>query len=216
MTSPVPGFKITTPYGKTGGSWGCGRHDGVDFAAPTGTAVVAAWSGIVVEAAYPTSFGSSFGLAVVIDHDHVPDGRAGGWGIYCHLSAESVVVGQRVKAGQRIGDVGTTGNSTGLHLHFGVYETPYWVSCGGIDPQPWIDAGAGEEAVDMAARLVAFFQHKGAIYEASIAAGTFYGVQNPQDLTDRKHVLTQLGVPWVDWTPGRDVANIEAFGRRVG
>jgi Peptidase family M23 len=141
MTNPCPGYSISTPYWKAGSAWGCGYHDGCDYAAPAGTDVVAAWSGEVVEAAYPTSFGSAFGRAVVIDHDKLPDGNPGGWGLYAHLSAEQVSRGQRVEAGQKIGDVGTTGNSSGNHLHFGVYMTDHWTSCGGVNPQPWINAG---------------------------------------------------------------------------
>jgi hypothetical protein len=106
------------------------------------------WGGTVVEAAYPTSFGSAFGRAIVIDHDHLPDGSPGYWGLYAHLSAENVSVGQRVEAGQKIGDVGTTGNSSGDHLHVGVYKQPSWKSCGGINPQPWINAQ--QEGSDMA------------------------------------------------------------------
>lgn len=140
MVNPVPGYSITTPYWKAGSAWGCGYHDGVDYASPSGTDVVAVWGGTVVEVAYPTSFGSAFGRAIVIDHDKLPDGSPGLWGLYAHLSAENVSVGQRVEAGQKIGDVGTTGNSSGNHLHFGVYAQPSWVSCGGKNPKPWIDA----------------------------------------------------------------------------
>lgn len=141
MTNPCPGYTITTEYWKSGTAWSCGYHDGVDYAAPSGTDVVAAWGGTVVEAAYPCSFGPAFGRAIVIDHDKLPDGSPGGWGLYAHLSAECVSVGQRVEAGQRIGDVGTTGNSSGNHLHLGIYMTDHWTSCGGKNPQPWIDAG---------------------------------------------------------------------------
>lgn len=141
MTNPCPGYSITTPYGKEGSAWGCGWHDGADWASPAGTDVVAMWGGTVVEAAYPTSFGSAFGRAVVIDHDKLPDGSPGYWALYAHLSAENVSVGQRVEAGQKIGDVGTTGNSSGNHLHAGVYKQPSWCSGCGINPQPWIEAG---------------------------------------------------------------------------
>jgi Peptidase family M23 len=109
----------------------------------TGTTVKSMWGGTVVEAAYPTSFGSAFGRAVVIDHDKLPDGSPGGWGIYCHLSEEQVSVGQRVEAGTVIGKAGNTGNVTGPHLHVGVYMAPYWSSGGGVDPQDWLDAGGG-------------------------------------------------------------------------
>lgn len=154
MTNPCPGYSITTPWGKKGSAWSCGMHDGADYAAPAGTDVVAMWGGTVVEADYPTTFGSAFGRAVVIDHDKLPDGSPGYWAIYAHLSAENVTVGQRVTAGQKIGDVGTTGNSTGNHLHVGVYEQPYWKSCAGINPQPWIDAGAIDHGQVLLSKLV--------------------------------------------------------------
>jgi hypothetical protein len=149
VVNPCPGYTITTPYWKAGSAWSCGFHDGADYAAPEGADVVAAWGGTVAEAAYPTSFGSAFGRAVVIDHDKLPDGSAGGWGLYAHLSAEQVSKGQRVQAGQKIGDVGTTGNSSGNHLHFGVYPSDHWTSCGGKNPQPWIDAGSSTGGDDV-------------------------------------------------------------------
>jgi murein DD-endopeptidase MepM/ murein hydrolase activator NlpD len=143
MVNPCPGYAVTTPYGKKGSAWGCGWHDGADFAAPRGSKVVAAWGGTVVEAAYPTSFGSAFGRAVLIDHDPLPDGSPGLWGLYAHLDTESVSAGQRVEAGQQIGTVDSTGNSSGHHLHFGIYAQPSWCSGCGKDPQRWIDAQAG-------------------------------------------------------------------------
>lgn len=88
-----------------------GFHKGVDFAAPFGTAVFASLSGKVVLARYMPLTGNT----VVIDH---------GWGLltlYAHLSRIEVREGQFVKRGQEIGKVGSTGRSTGPHLHFGVY-----------------------------------------------------------------------------------------------
>lgn len=140
MVNPVPGYSITTAYWKKGSSWSCGYHDGVDYAAPEGTKVVAMWGGVVVEAAYPTSFGPAFGRSIIIDHDPLPDGSPGLWGLYAHLSELNVEVGDRVEAGDQIGEVGTTGNSTGNHLHAGIYPDPYWSSCGGKNPDPWIKA----------------------------------------------------------------------------
>jgi murein DD-endopeptidase MepM/ murein hydrolase activator NlpD len=106
-----------------------------------GTQVRSMWGGTIVEAAWPTSFGSAFGISVVIDHDDLPDGSPGGWGLYAHLESETVTPGQRVEAGTPIGTSGSTGNSTGPHLHVGVYMQPYWSSGGGVDPQRWFDAG---------------------------------------------------------------------------
>ena len=88
-----------------------GFHKGVDFAAPLGTPVFATLSGKVVLARklYLT------GNTIVIDH---------GWclmSLYAHLSKIEVKEGQFVRQGQEIGKVGSTGRSTGPHLHFGVY-----------------------------------------------------------------------------------------------
>jgi hypothetical protein len=56
------------------------------------------------------------------------------------MSRRTVSVGSRVEAGQKIGEVGTTGNSTGPHCHVGVYRQPSWCSGCGVNPQSWIDA----------------------------------------------------------------------------
>ena len=66
MVNPVPGKKITTPYGKPGKMWKCGYHVGADFAAPTGTPVVACTDGKVLEAKEGVSWGASYGKAIVI------------------------------------------------------------------------------------------------------------------------------------------------------
>lgn len=85
-------------------------HEGIDFNAETGTPVVAAAAGVVLAAEYHPEFGN------VIDIDH-GDGLTSR---YAHLSRSLARPGQLVKRGQRIGDVGSTGRSTGAHLHFEV------------------------------------------------------------------------------------------------
>ncbi|MFJ3035194.1 M23 family metallopeptidase [Curtobacterium pusillum] len=99
------------------------NHQGLDFAAPTGTAVVAAMSGRVVSAAV---FGG-YGNQVLLQHADGSQTR------YGHLSQIGVRVGQTVTAGQRIGAVGNTGVSTGSHLHFEVVigGTP-------VNPAAWL------------------------------------------------------------------------------
>lgn len=99
---------VSTAYHASGGMWSLGFHTGVDFSAPAGTPVKAAAAGTVVVA----QSGGSYGTHVVIKHSD------GVYTLYAHFSSKSVSVGQTVTAGQQIGNVGSTGNSTGPHLHF--------------------------------------------------------------------------------------------------
>ncbi len=93
-------------------------HNGIDLAAPTGSAILAAYSGKVVAAAY----NSTMGNYVMIDHG------SGLYTIYMHASSLSVSTGSEVSKGQRIASVGSTGRSTGPHLHFGVRLNGSYVS----------------------------------------------------------------------------------------
>ncbi|MDR2096617.1 MAG: M23 family metallopeptidase [Treponema sp.] len=87
-------------------------HSGIDIAAVAGTPVKAAQSGRVSTVSYDASFGNY----VVISH------HSGYRTLYAHMSVTRVKAGALVAAGQRIGDVGSTGRSTGPHLHFTVYK----------------------------------------------------------------------------------------------
>ena len=82
----------------------------VDIAFPSGTKVLACESGTVTKAGWY----SGYGLCVIIDHGK------GVQTLYAHLSKVNAKKGQRVVRGQYIGNVGSTGNSTGPHLHLGV------------------------------------------------------------------------------------------------
>lgn len=128
MVAPVSAA-TGTPYRKAGALWSKGYHTGVDFAVPTGTSVKAVGSGQVVSAGWE----GSFGYQVVIRH---ADGR---YTQYAHLSAISVRDGQSVGAGQRIGRSGSTGNSTGPHLHFEVRTGPGFGA--DVDPVAYLRAG---------------------------------------------------------------------------
>ncbi|WP_405674991.1 transglycosylase family protein [Streptomyces sp. NBC_01511] len=117
-----------TPYRKAG-SWASGYHTGVDFPVPTGTSVKAVAGGTVVSAGWE----GSYGYQVVIRH---ADGK---YSQYAHLSALNVRDGQKVNAGQRIARSGSTGNSTGPHLHFEMRTGPGYGS--DIDPVSYLRAG---------------------------------------------------------------------------
>ena len=108
---PVTGT-ITSPFGWRSNPLGGGPefHQGLDIAAPMGTAVTAAAAGTVIMAQWYGGYGNY----ILIDHG---GGYSTGYG---HLSAMYVSVGQSVARGQAIGAVGSTGQSTGPHLHFEV------------------------------------------------------------------------------------------------
>ncbi|MFI1960426.1 transglycosylase family protein [Streptomyces althioticus] len=120
---------LGTPYHKAGSAWSKGYHTGVDFPVPTGTPVKSVGGGTVVAAGWE----GSFGYQVVVRHT---DGR---YSQYAHLSAISVRNGQSVGAGQRIGRSGSTGNSSGPHLHFEVRTGPGFGS--DVDPLAYLRAG---------------------------------------------------------------------------
>lgn len=112
------GLVVTSPFGPRQDPIGASgtQHDGIDFAGSAGTPIMASKGGTVVEAGFHWSAGNH----VVIQH---PDGY---YSYYMHMvSAPSVGVGSSVSAGQVLGGMGTTGNSTGVHLHFGV-STALW------------------------------------------------------------------------------------------
>ncbi|WP_274564369.1 transglycosylase family protein [Streptomyces spiramyceticus] len=119
----------STPYRAAGSSWAKGYHTGVDFPVPTGTAVKSVAPGRIVSAGW----GGAYGYEVVVQH---ADGK---YSQYAHLSALTVREGQKVGGGQRIGRSGSTGNSTGPHLHFEVRTGPGYGS--DIDPLAYLRAG---------------------------------------------------------------------------
>ena len=107
---PVAG-RVSTEFGETryvNGSPTSYRHSGIDIAAPTGTEIVSTNAGKVKLAMHLTLTGNT----VLIDHGN------GFFSAYFHMDELGVEEGQMVEKGQNIGTVGTTGNSTGPHLHF--------------------------------------------------------------------------------------------------
>jgi len=108
---PVPSHsRISSGFGPRSSPGGIGstNHGGIDIAAPSGVPILAARAGRVVSASWQGGFGNT----VVIDH-------GGGWtSLYAHNSQNAVRPGQVVRGGNLIARVGSTGNSTGPHLHF--------------------------------------------------------------------------------------------------
>lgn len=101
---PVPGAIVTQSLH---------GYNGVDFGAGYGTPVRASASGVVITSK-EGGWNGGYGNLIVISHSN------GTQTLYSHMSSNSVFVGQKVEAGQAIGYIGSTGNSTGNHLHFEV------------------------------------------------------------------------------------------------
>lgn len=123
FTWPVPsGGRISSTFGsREAPTEGASTyHKGIDIAASSGSKVVAAAGGEVVIATYSASAGNY----VMINHG------SGVYTVYMHMANLGVSEGQEVKQGESIGSVGSTGYSTGPHLHFGIRENGSYV-----DPQ---------------------------------------------------------------------------------
>ena len=121
MNWPLPGFtRISSGYGQRTHpiSRRSEFHTGIDLPAPSGTYIYAAESGTVIISGWNGGFGNT----VVIDHDN------GLSSLYAHNSRNLVSVGQWVNRGDRIARVGSTGVSTGPHLHFEVRHNGRHVS----------------------------------------------------------------------------------------
>ncbi len=117
---PVPGWsRISSPFGPRFHPiqqvWK--NHNGIDIPATSGTPIIAVMSGEVIISKYSSSYGNYCAIA----HGN------GYVSLYAHASALLVSVGDKVEAGETIAKVGTTGWSTGNHLHFGFQKNEVWV-----------------------------------------------------------------------------------------
>ena len=116
---------------------GTAFHEGLDFPAPTGTPIFAAAAGVVIAAEFHPDYGN------MLDIDHGNDIMTR----YAHASVLYVKVGDIVKRGQHIADIGTTGRSTGPHLHFEVR-----IKGAAQDPRKFLALGAGQPKPTLAAQ----------------------------------------------------------------
>ncbi|MEO9865002.1 MAG: M23 family metallopeptidase [Yoonia sp.] len=117
-------YRLTSGFGQR---WGR-LHAGTDFAGPVGTPIYATADGVVTSAGWS----SGYGRLIKIQHEFGIETR------YAHLNRMRVSVGQRVSRGERIGDMGNSGRSTGPHLH-------YEVRVGGSPVNPMIYIRAGQD-----------------------------------------------------------------------
>ncbi|WP_246304535.1 M23 family metallopeptidase [Nocardioides thalensis] len=109
LVRPVEGYELTGRFGASSGLWSS-SHTGLDFAVPQGTAIRAITDAVVVS----TDYDGSYGLKTVL---RTEDGTEL-W--LCHQDSVTVAPGEHVTAGQEVGYVGMTGNTTGPHLHLEV------------------------------------------------------------------------------------------------
>ncbi|WP_344634963.1 M23 family metallopeptidase [Kitasatospora cystarginea] len=127
-SAPVPGALISNPYGKPNRAYAAGYHTGVDFAVNSGTPLLSVGHATVVSAKWDGAYGKEVVL-------RLPDGH---FAQYAHMSSLEVSAGQTVSAGQEIGRSGTTGNSTGPHLHFEIRSANRYAAV--IDPIAYLSA----------------------------------------------------------------------------
>ncbi|MFD9127064.1 M23 family metallopeptidase [Kitasatospora sp. NPDC059571] len=127
-SSPAPGAPTSNPYHKTNRSYAAGFHTGVDFAVRTGTPLVSVGNATVVSAGWAGAYGNQVVLKLSDGH----------FAQYAHMSKLAVHAGQHVKAGDRVGLSGSTGNSTGPHLHFEIRTANRYGAV--IDPIAYLSA----------------------------------------------------------------------------
>ena len=107
ISLPVSPVKLSAKFGESGSYWGGVPHSGLDFDGNTGDPIYAVAAGVVREVATR----GSYGRTITIAHG---DGVAS---MYAHLASTEVKVVQQVKSGERIAQMGATGNVSGSHLH---------------------------------------------------------------------------------------------------
>jgi murein DD-endopeptidase MepM/ murein hydrolase activator NlpD len=127
-SSPAPGAPTSNPYHRINHSYAAGFHTGVDFAVHTGTPLVSVGNATVVSAGWAGAYGNQVVLKLSDGH----------FAQYAHMSKLAVHAGQHVHAGDRVGLSGSTGNSTGPHLHFEIRTANRYGAV--IDPIAYLSA----------------------------------------------------------------------------
>ncbi|MGW2206745.1 peptidoglycan DD-metalloendopeptidase family protein [Streptomyces sp. NPDC001774] len=133
VVAPLDSLHLSDGYSNNSGcvSRTCGGHSGADFRASLGDPVKSVAAGTVIVG----GAGVAYGNHVVVDHGD------GVYTLYGHLDTISVSAGQRVAAGTVVGGAGTTGSSSGVHLHFEVRTSPDQFGVGVfLDPVAWLRA----------------------------------------------------------------------------
>ncbi len=161
LTDPRPGARISSPFGTRryyGRKSGGGFHNGIDFEGKTGEPIFAAADGVINHQGWYFNYGRT----VKISHADSFES------LYAHMSrfADGMGPGSRVRKGDLIGYIGSTGRSTGAHLHFSVVVNGQFV-----DPAPYITDKGGNGALNGEA-LVAYRQWQQEIRRAGSRGGS--------------------------------------------
>lgn len=147
MANPVPNYSITTPFGRRGRHWSCrkdssgqGIHTGADWAAPSGTPIVAPIAGTIRH----RSYGSAFGPNQFAISPSAGQPFASGEVFFAH-TLDRLPDGTEVQVGQQIARVGALGNATGAHLHMEYMPNTKnrWDCTVHADPAPVVNHGGG-------------------------------------------------------------------------
>jgi murein DD-endopeptidase MepM/ murein hydrolase activator NlpD len=176
LVCPIKGFPLSKIKG--GAKYGMRKHPtlgvmrmhwGVDMSIASGTPILSADDGTV----YISKFGSGYGNYVVVRHRTY-------YNLYAHMSKRSVVAGQKVKAGGVLGSVGSTGESSGPHLHFGVCIDYNRMDKGWMDPLPLLEKIGEDDEVIIKQKI----QINGVIKEVEAINKEGYNFIKLRDLED--------------------------------
>lgn len=137
MVTPLKTYIITQEFGET--TTDSKGHTGIDLAAPVGTPVYTVEDGTIVAAGIiKNAYGNeAYGNCILISHKNL------NYSFYAHLDKVHVKAGQKVFIGQEIGTVGTTGNTSGPHLHFEIRISPLWNRQNFRNPREFISFTGG-------------------------------------------------------------------------
>lgn len=151
MKWPATCKTITQRFGNASGRYVSGRHTGLDIGCMAGSPIYAATDGLVTTASYQGAYGNTVRVKY---SDTLTTG-------YHHMSVIKARVGQNVSAGSIIGYIGSTGNSTGPHLHFEVL-----INGKTVDPEPYLSGASTVEQASSDATQVGLTDFPGQITKA--------------------------------------------------
>ena len=200
-------YTISSPFGMRE----TGMHDGQDYAAPLDTPFYAAGDGEVIAAEPAAGYGHWIRIRHTIEGQIVES-------LYGHMQASGVLVhtGDKVTAGQLIGKVGSEGQSSGPHLHFGIYPGG-WSLGGGVDPIAWLTQHGTISPTRGPAELVAHTDSTGGDLpplpadEGSEAHMQIDSIRVMRTIAAAFPEITTIG----GWRPTGDVAQDHPDGRAV-